>query len=63
MCAEPRVWDKQIRNPKLAQRAFYSQAERSQTGKDVTRIQKYESQRLKMENELLRDFLQSVERK
>ena len=46
----------------LAEGTSPSQDERAQTGKTLAEY-KVENKRLRMENELLRDFLRSTERK
>ena len=61
-CAEPGVWDQPVGDSVLAEGTSPSQDERAQTGKTLAEY-KVENKRLRMENELLRDFLRSTERK
>ena len=62
MCFEPGVWNQPVGYSVLAERTCPSQDARAQTCKTLAEY-KYENKRLKMENELLRDFLRSIGRK
>ena len=59
MCFELRVWNQPVGYSVLAERTCHSQDARAKTLAEY----KYENKRLKMENELLRDFLRSIGRK